>query len=76
MRCGQQQEESHPSRRAWDRPDPHPGVDQSRRSDEGAMGVVYRARDPQLAQLTTMQLLALSTLDPEKRDALQQRELF
>lgn len=34
------------------------------------------ARDPQLATLSTMQLLALSTLDGAKRDALQQRELF
>ena len=33
-------------------------------------------REPQLASLTTMQLLALSTLDGAKRDALQQRELF
>lgn len=33
-------------------------------------------RDAQLARLTTMQLLALSTLDGAKRDALQQRELF
>ncbi|HVS51846.1 MAG TPA: 3'-5' exonuclease [Opitutaceae bacterium] len=42
----------------------------------GALLLASLARDPQLAQLTTMQLLALSTLDPEKRDALQQRELF
>jgi len=42
----------------------------------GALLLVALARDPQLAQLTTMQLLALSTLDGEKRDALQQRELF
>jgi DNA polymerase-3 subunit epsilon len=34
------------------------------------------ARDPQIAAMTTMQLLALSTLDARKRDALQQRELF
>ena len=34
------------------------------------------ARDPQIAGLSTMQLLALSTLDPRKRDALQQTELF
>jgi DNA polymerase III epsilon subunit-like protein len=42
----------------------------------GALLLLTLARDPQLAQLTTMQLLALSTLDPAKRDALQQRELF
>lgn len=42
----------------------------------GALLLVALARDPQLARLTTMQLLALSTLDGEKRDALQQRELF
>ncbi len=42
----------------------------------GAVLLATLARDPQLAQLTTMQLLALSTLDGEKRDALQQRELF
>jgi len=34
------------------------------------------AREPQVAGLSVMQLLALSTLDGEKRDALQQRELF
>jgi DNA polymerase III epsilon subunit-like protein len=42
----------------------------------GALLLASLARDPQLAQLTTMQLLALSTLDPEKRDTLRQRELF
>ena len=42
----------------------------------GALLLGSLARDPQLARLTTMQLLALSTLDGEKRDALQQRELF
>jgi DNA polymerase III epsilon subunit-like protein len=42
----------------------------------GAVLMTRLARDPQLAELTTMQLLALSTLDPLKRDALQQRELF
>jgi DNA polymerase-3 subunit epsilon len=42
----------------------------------GATVLAALARDPQVAALTTMQLLALSTLDPEKRDALQQRELF
>jgi DNA polymerase III epsilon subunit-like protein len=42
----------------------------------GALLLRALARDPQISQLTTMQLLALSTLDPEKRNALQQRELF
>lgn len=42
----------------------------------GALLLVSLARDPRLAALTTMQLLALSTLDGEKRDRLQQRELF
>jgi len=42
----------------------------------GALLLGALARDPQLAQLTTMQLLALSTLDGEKRDALRQREFF
>lgn len=42
----------------------------------GALLLTRLARDPQLATLTLLQLLALSTLDPEKRDALQQRELF
>jgi len=42
----------------------------------GALLLASLARDPQLASLTTMQLLALSTLDPEKRNALQQRELL
>jgi DNA polymerase-3 subunit epsilon len=42
----------------------------------GALLLARLARDPQVAELTTMQLLALSTLDPHKRDALQQRELF
>jgi DNA polymerase III epsilon subunit-like protein len=42
----------------------------------GALLLATLARDSQLAQLTTMQLLALSTLDPAKRDTLQQRELF
>lgn len=42
----------------------------------GALLLCALARDPQIAGLTTMQLLALSTLDPQKRDALQQRELF
>ena len=42
----------------------------------GALLLASLAREPQLTLLTTMQLLALSTLDGEKRDALQQRELF
>jgi DNA polymerase-3 subunit epsilon len=42
----------------------------------GALLLRALARDPQIAAMTTMQLLALSTLDPRKRDALQQRELF
>lgn len=42
----------------------------------GALLLGALAHDPQLALLSTMQLLALSTLDPRKRDELQQRELF
>lgn len=42
----------------------------------GALLLSALARDPELAPLTVMQLLALSTLDPRKRDHLQQRELF
>jgi DNA polymerase-3 subunit epsilon len=42
----------------------------------GALLLSSLARDPKLAALTTMQLLAFSTFDGEKRDALQQRELF
>jgi DNA polymerase-3 subunit epsilon len=42
----------------------------------GALLLAALAREPQIAGLSTMQLLALSTLDPRKRDALQQRELF
>jgi DNA polymerase-3 subunit epsilon len=42
----------------------------------GALLLAVLARDPQIAPLTMMQLLALSTLDPQKREALQQRELF
>lgn len=34
------------------------------------------AREPQVASMSTMQLLALSTLNSRKRDELQQRELF
>ena len=42
----------------------------------GALLLAKLARDPEIARLTTMQLLALSTLDPAKRERLQQRELF
>jgi len=42
----------------------------------GALLLARLARDSQIAALTTMQLLALSTLDPQKRERLQQRELF
>ena len=42
----------------------------------GALLVLSLAREPRLADLTLMQLFALSTLDGEKRDRLQQRELF
>jgi DNA polymerase III epsilon subunit-like protein len=42
----------------------------------GALLLAKLASDPQVASLSTMQLLALSTLDGAKRDALQQRELF
>ncbi len=42
----------------------------------GALLLGSLARDARLAELTVMQLLALSTLDAAKRDALQQRELF
>jgi DNA polymerase-3 subunit epsilon len=42
----------------------------------GGLLLASLARDPRLARLTTMQLLAFSTLDGEKRDALQQGELW
>ena len=42
----------------------------------GALLLSSLSRQPQLASLTTMQLLALSTLDPRKRDAIVQRDLF
>ena len=42
----------------------------------GALLLRALARDPQVAGLSMMQLLALSTLDGRKREALQQRELF
>lgn len=42
----------------------------------GAALLLALAREPQLAALSVMQLLALSTLDAGKRDALQQGRLF
>jgi len=42
----------------------------------GALLLNSLAHDSRLAQLSVTQLLALSTLDPDKRDALQQGELF
>lgn len=42
----------------------------------GALLLVSLAREPQLAELSLMQLLALSTLDGDKRDELQQGSLF
>lgn len=42
----------------------------------GAVLLARLAREPELAALSTMQVLALSTFDGSKRDALQQRELF
>ncbi len=42
----------------------------------GALLLASLAREPRLAELTVMQLLALSTLDGDKRDALQQGKLF
>jgi DNA polymerase III epsilon subunit-like protein len=42
----------------------------------GALLLASLARHPPLAALSTMQLLALSTLDGEKRDELQQSTLF
>ncbi len=42
----------------------------------GALLLGSLARQPQLGSLTTLQLLALSTLDPRKRDSIVQRELF
>lgn len=42
----------------------------------GALLLASLARDPSLAKLSTMQLLAFSTFDPEKRDSLQQGTLF
>jgi DNA polymerase-3 subunit epsilon len=42
----------------------------------GALLLGSLARNPQMASLTLMQLLALSTLDAKKRDAIVQRDLF
>jgi DNA polymerase-3 subunit epsilon len=42
----------------------------------GALLLASLSRQPQLASLSVMQLLALSTLDARKRDAIVQRELF
>jgi DNA polymerase III epsilon subunit-like protein len=42
----------------------------------GALLLAALARDPQVSGFSLMQLLALSTLDGERRDALQQGELF
>lgn len=42
----------------------------------GALLLAALVRVPEIAAFSVMQLLALSTLDPQKRDALQQRELF
>jgi DNA polymerase III epsilon subunit-like protein len=42
----------------------------------GALLLASLAREPWLAELSTAQMLALSALDPEKRSALTQRELF
>jgi DNA polymerase III epsilon subunit-like protein len=42
----------------------------------GALLLGSLVRHPQVAALTLTQLLALSTLDPRRRDAIVQRELF
>lgn len=42
----------------------------------GALLLAALAREPQCARLSMGQLLALSALDPEKRAAMNQRELF
>ncbi len=42
----------------------------------GALLLAVLARDPQVAGMSVMQLLALSTLDAKKQEALRQRELF
>jgi DNA polymerase III epsilon subunit-like protein len=42
----------------------------------GALLLASLSRHPQIASLTVMQFLALSTLDPGKRESIVQRELF
>lgn len=42
----------------------------------GALLLLSLAQEPAVAEMTTMQLLALSTLDGQKRDAMQQGDLF
>ena len=42
----------------------------------GAVLLLSLVKEPTVAAMTTMQLLALSTLDGEKRDAMQQGDLF
>jgi DNA polymerase-3 subunit epsilon len=42
----------------------------------GALLIGSLTRHPQIASLTVSQLLALSTLDPDKRESIVQRELF
>ena|GEM_PF-92500 len=42
----------------------------------GAVLLLSLAKEPTVAVMTTMQLLALSTLDGDKRDAMQQGNLF
>jgi DNA polymerase-3 subunit epsilon len=42
----------------------------------GALLLASLARHPQTAALTLMQVLALSTLDPSRRDSMVQRDLF
>lgn len=42
----------------------------------GALLLSSLTRNPQLASLSLMQLIAISTLDPKKRDSIVQRELF
>jgi DNA polymerase-3 subunit epsilon len=42
----------------------------------GGLLLASLAREPRLAELSVTQLLALSTLDPAKREAMRQAELF
>jgi DNA polymerase-3 subunit epsilon len=42
----------------------------------GAVLLLSLAKEPTVAAMTTMQLLALSTLDGDKRNAMQQGDLF